>query len=210
MTKTLSMLVKSFLVVLLSLSASASQDRINGFTPMCAFTGGIYCLTHSPQDVQVTQQENAVLYDLKVAGQDMRIIEYSTFPEVRVVPEAFWRMTYLRNSKTFTVLVEQRLAGETWWDFYLIGNTPTLQVSFQASRETEIWPLVDKIAFDLHWCVAKNGFPACSRLNILRQMVKGHLQHKDSGMHLKPNIRATFQHVVDTCAAHFDQECVQY
>ncbi|MBO6504151.1 MAG: hypothetical protein JJ850_11050 [Kordiimonadaceae bacterium] len=194
----------------LSIAGSASQKLIDGFAPMCAFSGGIYCLTHSPQNVQVSQQEGYVVYDLRVAGQDMRITEYSTFPEVRVIPEAFWRMTYLRNKKTFTVLVEQRLAGKTWWDFYLIGDTPTLQASFQASRETEIWPLVDKVSFDLHWCVANNGFPACSRLNILRQMVKGHLQHKDSGMSLKPNIRATFQYVVDTCALHFAQECVQY
>lgn len=177
---------------------------------MCAFTGGSYCLSHKPQNVHVSQHEGYVAYDLAIAGRKMRITEYSSFPELRIIPEAFWRMTFLRNAKTFTVLIEQRRAGKTWWDFYLIGDTPTLQVSFQASRETEIWPLVDEIAFALHWCVAENGLPSCSPLNVLRQMVKGHLQHQDNGMHLKPNIRATFQHVVDTCAMHFDRDCVRY
>ena len=104
---------------------------------MCAFTGGSFCLSHSPGNVRIVQHMHYVAYELQVASQDMRITEYSTFPEVRVIPEAFWRMTYLRNSKTFTVLVEQRLAGETWWDFYLIGNTP---VKFTSGMERQAKP----------------------------------------------------------------------
>lgn len=198
------------MLITLSIPSSAYFDPHLPTLGLCAYNSARFCLSHDPESIVVRQIGNTVIHDAVIADHIFKIIEYAEFPEVEVIGGAPWRMTFLRNRQSFSILLEQQLDETTKWDFYLIGKTPALRVSFYASRKKDIWPLVNRVAFQLYECNPDSNNPECNRLNVLGQMVYGHLRHRDDGLATKSSAHRAFWHIVDECADHFDRECVGY
>lgn len=175
----------------------------------CIYAGARFCLDDKSAFVTVNQYGGFVRYDTSIESHPLRIEEHAGFPTLDVIGGGLWRMTYRRYNDEFAVLLEQRLYGQTWWSFYLIGIEPTLKITFKAQRETKVWPFAQQAAANIFSCLPDSRQYVCTTLPILKQMIHGHLLYKDEGMRVQPRIEASFDYIIAACARQLGQPCVE-
>ena len=195
--------------VLFTNSVPASGPSISPLTCM-NYVGARFCLEDSSAKVVASQHDNFVRYDTVVEGHPLRLEEHGGYPTLDLVEGALWRMTYLPRETEFAVLLEQRLNGQTWWSFYLIGITPVLKITFKAQRHTEAWPFAQQAASKIYSCLPDSGQYSCETLPILQEMMSGHLLYSDEGLKVEPSIETSFNYIIEKCRKHFSKPCVKY
>ncbi len=204
------LILACLLAVFFSLSFNPASARVS-VKPIltCIYAGARFCLDDKSAIVTVNQYDGFVRYDTLIESHALRIEEHTGFPTLDVVDGGLWRMTYRRYNDEYAILLEQRLNGQTWWSFYLIGIEPVLKITFKAQRETKVWPFAQQAAAKIFSCLPDSRQYVCRDLPILKHMIHGHMLYKDEGMRVQPRIEASFNYIIAACARQLGQPCVE-
>lgn len=185
-------------------SSGASEPKRSVF---CGYASTGFCLVSSPVIQSLENHDGDIFKRLVLHGQSFTVGEHAGLPEVRLHEGALWKLSYLRHTSKYTLLLEQRIMGKTEWTFIRIGQEPNLTITFESKTPAEAWYFARVVGSELYGCQILEGSRVCESLQSLKQLIVGHIWKGEKRYRMRPNLGLIFADVVYQCSVDLDKTC---